>query len=313
MSDSDPPTRPLLSGSIRTVTDGDQEKLARALSRLADKNPSLTVSTESTDGRAVLGVTSESQLESMRNQISREYQIELLIDEPRVIYVETIRRASEAEGRYIRQVGGHGNYGHVKLRLEPGPRGSGYQFVNETAEGQIPQAFVEPVDRGIVEAAGLGILAGYKMVDLRAVLYDGSYHAEDSNKMAFKFAGSIAFKEAARKAFPIVMEPVMSIEAEVPEKYLSRVVGEMNDRRGRIESMEHRNASVTVQATIPLAELLRSSAHGAASYPMRFARYEPAPHSGWNRDDGAGVTANKPDGPRTRGGSASARPEAEPE
>jgi elongation factor G len=295
------------------MTDGDQQKLARALSRLADENPSLTVSTDSTDGRVVLGVTSESQLELMCDQLSREYQIELLIDEPRVIYLETIRRTSEAEGRYIRQVGGHGNYGHVKLRLEPGPRGSGYQFANETAEGQIPQEFIEPVDRGIVEAARLGILAGYGVVDFRAVLYDGSYHAEDSNKMAFSFAGSIAFKEAARKASPIVMEPVMSIEAEVPEKYLSRVVGEMNDRRGRIESMEHRNASVTVQAMIPLAELLRSSTHGAATYQMRFAGYEPAPRSGWNRDDGAGVTANKPDGPRARGGVASAWPEAEQE
>jgi elongation factor G len=288
------------------VTDGDQEKLARALSRLADENPSLTVSMESTDGRVVLGGTSEPQLESICDRISREYQIELFIDKPKVIYLETIRRTFEAEGKYIRQTGGHGNYGHVKLRLEPGPRGSGYQFVNETKETQIPAEFIEPVNLGILEAARLGILAGYEMVDFRAILYDASFHPEDSNEMAFKFAGSIALKEAARKAFPIVMEPVMSIEAEFPEKYLSSVVGGMNDRRGRIESMEHRNDSVAVQATIPLAELLRSSTYGAAGYRMRFAGYEPAPRGDWNRDNGAGVTANKPDGPRTRKGSASA-------
>jgi len=306
VSDSDPPTRPLLSVSIQPVADDDQKKLAHALSRLADENPIMTVSTDSTDGRVILGVTSESQLESMCDQFSREYEIELLIDEPRVIYVETIQRASEAEGKYIRQVGGHGNYGHVKLRLEPSDSGCGNQFINETKDSQIPAEFIEHVNLGILEAAKLGILAGYEMVNFRAILYDSSFHPEDSNKMAFKFAGSIAFKEAARKAFPIVMEPVMSIEAEVPEKYLNRVVGEMNDRRGRIEGMEHRNGSVTVQATIPLAELLRSSKHGAASYQMRFAGYEPVPHGGWNRDDGAGVTANKPDGPRTGRGSASA-------
>ncbi len=295
------------------MTDGDQQKLARALSRLADEIPSLTVSTNSTDGRVVLGVMSESQLESMCDQFSREYKIELLVDEPRVIYLETIPRTSEAEGRYIRQVGGHGNYGQVKLRLEPGPRGSGYQFANETAEGQIPQEFIEPIDRGIREAARLGILAGYGVVDFRAVLYDGSYHAEDSTELAFRFAGSIAFKEAARKASPIVLEPVMSVEAEVPEKYLSSVVREMNDRRGRIEGVDNRNASVAIQATIPLAELLQSSARGRPAYPMRFAGYEPAPHGGWGGSDGSGVTANKPEGPRTRGGVASAWPEAEPE
>jgi elongation factor G len=313
MKNFDPPTRPLLSVSINPTMDGDQEKLARALSHLADENPSLTVSTESTDGRVVLGVTSESQLESVCDQISREFQIELLIDEPKVIYLETIRRTFEAEGKYIRQTGGHGNYGHVKLRLEPGDSGSGYRFVNETKDGQIPAEFIEPVNLGILEAARLGILAGYEMVDFRAVLYDGSYHAEDSNEMAFKFAGSIAFKEAARKALPIVLEPVMSIEAEYPEIPLGDIVGYLNRLRGRIESTECSDGWVTIQAIVPLAELLQASANGGPVYPMRFAGYEPAPRSGWNRDDGAGVTANKPDRPRTRGGVASAWPEAEQE
>jgi elongation factor G len=307
MSDSDPPTRPILSVSIHPVTDGDQEKLAHALSRLAGENPSLTVSTESTGGRFVLGGTSESQLGSVCEQISRELQIELLVGEPRVIYLETIRRTSEAEGKYIRQTGGHGNYAHVKLRLEPCRRGSGYQFVNETADAQLPKEFVEPINLGIQEAARLGVVAGYKIVDLRAVLYDGSSHAEDSNEMAFRFASSIAFKEAARKASPIVLEPVMSVDVAVPEKYLSKVVDNLNKRRGRVQDLNQSGASVVVHAIVPLAELLRSSTHERADYPMSFAGYEPAPPSDWNDGEGAGITADKPESPRGRSGSISAK------
>jgi elongation factor G len=198
----------------------------------------------------------------------------------------------------------------VKLRLEPGEPGSGYQFSSEIREGQIPPEFIEPVGRGVREAANHGVLAGHEMVDLRAILYDGSYHAKDSNAMAFMIAGSIAFKEAAAKAFPIVLEPVMSVEAAVPERYLGDTVGDLNRRRGRIEGMEHQNAAVTIHAIVPLAEVLRSSAHGRLNYPMRFARYEPAPRRGWNGSDGVGVTANKPEGPRTGGGFASADPQA---
>jgi elongation factor G len=313
MSDSDPSTRPFISVSIRPMTDGDQKKLAHALSRLADEDPSLTVSTESTDGRVVLGGTSESQLESACDQVSREYQIDLLIDEPRVIYVETIRRASEAEGKYIRQTGGHGNYGHVKLRIEPGQRGSGYEFINETTESQIPQNFIEAVNLGVLEAAKRGILAGYEVIDSRVILYDGTFHPEDSNETAFKFAGSIAFKEAARKASPIVLEPVMSIEAEVPEELMSNFGGYLNSLRGRIESTERIDGWVTIQAIVPLAELLQSKANGGPVYPMHFAGYEPVPPGRQNGGDDAGVTANKPGGPRNRGGFASVWPEAESE
>lgn len=306
MSGSDPPLRPLISVAVRPATDDDREKFEQALSDFAPQDPSLTVSTEFADGRAVLSGTGELQLESVCDQMLREFQIELLIDEPKVIYLETIRRTSEAEGKYIRQVGGHGNYGHVKLRLEPGQRGSGFQFVNETKESQIPPEFIEPVNLGILEATRQGVLAGYEMVDLRAVLYDASCHAEDSNEMAFKFAGSIAFKEAARKASPIILEPVMSIDVEVPEEHSGSVIRELNDRRGRIEDVEHQNGSVAIQAFVPLAELLRSSKNRRPNYPMRFARYEPAPPGGWNDGDGAGVTANKPKGPRTGRGSAAA-------
>ncbi len=313
MRDSDPPTRPFISVSLRPATDCDREKFERTLKGVAQQDPSLVISTEFTDGRTVLSGTSESQLESVCDQISRELQIELLIDEPRVIYLETIRRTSGAEGKYIRWTGGSGNYGQVKLRLEPSQQGSGYQFVNQTTDGQIPREFVEPINLGIQEAARLGILAGYEMVDLRAVLYDGSYHAEDSNEMAFRFAGSIAFKEAACKAYPIVLEPVMSIEVEVPEEFLSKLVDYLNGLRGRIESTESIDGWATIQAIVPLAELLRSNANGGPVYPMRFAGYEPAPPKGWNNGDEAGVTANKPDGPRTGGRFASAEPESTPE
>ncbi len=273
----------------------------------------MKISALSPGGHAIIRGMSESHLETVCDRVSRELQIEINIGGPKVIYVETIRRSSEAEGKYIRQTGGSGNYGHVKLRLEPGEPGSGYQFCSEIREGQIPPEFIEPVIRGALGAASGGILAGYEMVDLRAILCDGSYHTEDSNAMAFTIAGSIAFKEAACKASPIVLEPVMSVEAVVPEKSLGAVVGDLNRRRGRIEGMERQNAAVTIHAIVPLAEVLGSSSHGRLNYPMRFARYEPAPRRGWNGSDGVGVTANKPESPRTGRGFATADQEATPE
>jgi elongation factor G len=313
VSDSGTPIRPVISVSVSLNTEGDPEHFQRALNRFVQEDPTLKISALSADGHAIICGMSESHLEMACDRISCELQIELDIGNPKVIYLETIRRNSEAEGKYIRQTGGGGNYAHVWLRLEPGEPGSGCQFANEIREGQIPPEFIEPIMRGVLEAANHGILAGYEMVDLRAILCDGSYHAEDSNAMAFTIAGSIAFKEAAHKAFPIVLEPVMSVEAAVPEKYLGDVVGDLNRRRGRIERMEHQNAAVTIHAILPLAEVLRSSEHGRLNYPMRFARYEPAPRRGGNGSDGVGVTANKPEGPRTGRGFASAEPEATPE
>ena len=256
---------------------------------------------------------SESHLEAVCDRISRELQIELDTGDPKVIYLETIRRTCEAEGKYIGQTGGHGNYGHVKLRLEPGESGSGYVFANEIREGLIPPEFIEPVRRGVLEAASHGISAGYEVVDLRAVLCDGSSHVDDSNEMAFRIASSIAFKEAARKALPIVLEPVMSVEVEVAEENLNDAVSDLSSRRGRIQDVKHRGTSVVYFAIVPLVELLRSSALGRPNYPMRFAGYEPAPRSGWNGSDGVGVTANKPEGPRAGRGFAPAEPEVESE
>jgi elongation factor G len=204
--------------------------------------------------------------------------VEANVGKPQVAYRETIRKNSEAEGKFIRQTGGRGQYGHVKIRLEPNPA-KGYEFVNEVVGGSIPKEFIKPVDQGIQEALEGGVLAGYEMVDVRAILYDGSYHDVDSNEMAFKIAGSMAFKEAARRASPVLLEPVMAVEVVVPED----IVGDLNSRRGRIEGMEHRAGSQVIKAMVPLAEMfgyathMRSLTQGRATYSMHFARYDEAP------------------------------------
>jgi elongation factor G len=313
VSDSRVPIRSIISVPVVPKTDGHREAFQRALSGLIEEDPTLKISAPSADGRVFICGESEPHLESACDMVLRKLQIELDVGEPKVIYLETIRRPSEGEGKYIRQTGGQGNYGHVRLRLEPGESGSGFQFVNEMREGQIPQEFVGAIIGGILDAAVQGTLAGYEMVDLRAVLFDGSYHDRDSNEMAFRFAGAIAFKEAARKAFPVVLEPVMSVEVEVAEENLTDAVGDLNRRRGRIEDVKHRGIFVIYHAIVPLAEMLRSSAHGRPAYPMHFAGYEPALLEGWDNADGAGVTANKPEGPNAGRHFASANPEIESE
>ncbi len=229
--------------------------------------------------------------------------------------METIRRASEAEGKYIRGLSSRSLYGHVKLRLEPLPAGSGYQFVDESPESVVPREFVEPINQGIVQAVKAGVLAGYQMTDLRAVLYDGS-HAEEPNEMAYKIAASMAFKEAARKASPVILEPVMSVEVVTPEDSAGAIMGDLSSRRGRIESVEPKADSVAVRAIVPMAEMLgyakhlRSATQGRSSYSMQFLRYEPVPH----RDSGVdeiGVTANKPHSPVPKSGSAAAKADDE--
>jgi elongation factor G len=242
-----------------------------------------------------------------------EYKIHIDVSKPKVIYVETIRKQAEAEGKYIRR----GQYAQVKLRLEPREPGSDYQFVNEIREGAVLPEFVEPINFGIQEAMKGGILAGHEMVDLRAVLYDGSYHVADSSEMAFKIAASIAFKEAARKASPVLMEPVMLVQVVAPEDFAGSIVGDLSVRRGRIEGMEHRAGSQVITAIAPLAEMLgyathlRSITQGRAEYSMHFAHYEAAPRTGESGADEAGVTANRPKGPKAGSGFAAAELEAE--
>jgi elongation factor G len=273
----------VISVAIEPKTKADQEKMGIALSRLADEDPTFKVRTDEDSGQTIISGMGELHLEILVDRMKREHKVEANVGEPKVAFRETIRKKAEAEGKYIRQTGGSGNYGHCKLRIEPNEPGKGYEFINDIKGGLIPKEYIKPIDQGVQGAIELGILAGYPLVDIKVSLYDGSYHEVDSNEMAFKFAGSIAFKEAARKASPVLLEPVMAVEVTVPEEHMGTIIGDINSRRGRIEGMEHVAGSQVIKAIVPLKEMfgyvndIRSSTQGRASYSMQFARYEEAP------------------------------------
>ncbi len=274
---------PVISVAVEPKTKADQEKMGMALSKLAQEDPTFKVHTDPDSGQTIISGMGELHLEIIVDRMMREYKVEANVGKPQVAYRETIRKKSEAEGKYIRQTGGRGQYGHAKIRLEPQEPGKGYEFVNEIVGGSVPKEFIKPIDQGIKEAMEGGVLAGYEMVDVKAILYDGSYHDVDSNEMAFKIAGSMAFKEAARKASPVLLEPVMSVEVVTPEDYAGVIMGDLSSRRGRIEGMEHRAGSQVIKAIVPLAEMfgyatqMRSNTQGRAEYSMHFARYEEVP------------------------------------
>ncbi len=274
---------PVISVAIEPKTKADQEKMGMALARLADEDPTFKVRTDIESGQTIISGMGELHLEILVDRMKREHKVEANVGEPRVAFRETIRKTAEAEGKYIRQTGGSGNYGHVKIRLEPNEPGAGFEFVDQIKGGVVPKEYIKPTEQGIREALTGGVLAGYEMVDFKAVLYDGSYHDVDSNEMAFKIAGSMAFKEAAKKASPVLLEPVMAVEVTVPEEHMGTIIGDINSRRGRIEGMEHVGGSQLIKAMVPLKEMfgyvndIRSSTQGRASYSMQFARYEEAP------------------------------------
>ena len=276
---------PVISVAVEPKTKGDQEKMGVALNKLAQEDPTFRVHTDQESGQTIISGMGELHLEIIVDRMMREYKVEANVGKPQVAYRETIRKESQAEGKYIRQTGGSGQYGHCKIRLGPNEPGKGYEFVNDITGGSIPKEFIKPIDMGIREALEGGVLAGYPMVDVKVTLYDGSYHDVDSNEMAFKIAGSMAFKEAAKKASPVLLEPVMSVEVVVPEEFMGTIIGDLNSRRGRIEGMEHRAGSQVVKAIVPLANMfgyvndMRSSTQGRATYSMHFARYEEAPRS----------------------------------
>ncbi len=276
---------PVISVAVEPKTKADQEKMGMALSKLAQEDPTFKVHTDPDSGQTIISGMGELHLEIIVDRMMREYKVEANVGKPQVAYRETIRKHAEAEGKYIRQTGGRGQYGHTKIRLEPNEPGKGYEFINEIVGGVVPKEYIKPIDQGMQEAMEGGVLAGYPMVDVKATLYDGSYHEVDSNEMAFKIAGSMAFKEAARKASPVLLEPVMSVEVVVPEEYMGTVIGDLNSRRGRIEGIEHRAGSQVIRAMVPLAEMfgyatnMRSSTQGRATYSMHFAHYEEAPRS----------------------------------
>jgi elongation factor G len=276
---------PVISVAVEPKTKADQEKMGLALGKLAQEDPTFKVHTDPDSGQTIISGMGELHLEIIVDRMMREYKVEANVGKPQVAYRETVRRHAEAEGKYIRQTGGRGQYGHVKIYLDPQEPGKGYEFVNDIVGGVVPKEYIKPVDQGIQEALEGGVLAGYPMVDVKATLFDGSYHEVDSNEMAFKIAGSMAVKEAARRASPVLLEPVMAVEVVTPEDYAGTIMGDLSSRRGRIEGMEHRAGSQVIKAIVPLAEMfgyathMRSSTQGRAEYSMHFARYEEAPRS----------------------------------
>src|SRR5436305_3443428 len=276
---------PVISVAVEPKTKADQEKMGMALSKLAQEDPTFKVHTDPDSGQTIISGMGELHLEIIVDRMMREYKVEANVGKPQVAYRETIRKHAEAEGKYIRQTGGKGQYGHVKIRIEPQQPGAGYEFVNDIVGGVVPKEYIKPVDQGIREAMEGGVLAGYEMVDVKAILYDGSYHEVDSNEMAFKIAGSMAFKEAARKASPVLLEPVMSVEVVVPEEYMGDVIGDLNSRRGQVQGMEQRGNAQAIRAQVPLSEMfgyvndLRSRTQGRATYTMQFDSYQATPVS----------------------------------
>ncbi len=276
---------PVIEVAVEPKTKADQEKMGMALAKLAQEDPTFRVRTDQTNGQTIISGMGELHLEIIVDRMMREHKVEANVGKPQVNYRETIRTNAEAEGKYIRQSGGSGNYGHAKIRIEPNETGKGYEFSNDTKGGSIPKEYVKPIDQGIQEAMAGGVLAGYEMVDIKVSLYDGSYHDVDSNEMAFKIAGSMAFKEAARKAKPVLLEPVMAVEVTVPEDYMGTVIGDLNSRRGRIEGMEMVGGVQAIKATVPLSTMfgyatnLRGSTQGRGNFSMQFAQYEEAPRS----------------------------------
>jgi elongation factor G len=274
---------PVIAVAIEPKTRADEEKLGVALSRLALEDPTFRVTTEEETSQTLIHGMGELHLEIIVDRLLREFRVEANVGKPQVAYRETIRRKSEAQGKFVRQTGGRGQYGDVYIEVEPNEAGGGFVFENNIVGGSVPREYVPAVEKGIKEAMETGIMAGYPMVDIKVYLTDGSYHEVDSSEMAFKIAGSMGFKDACRKAKPTLLEPVMDVEVVTPEEYMGSIVGDLNSRRGRIVSMEARGTSQVIRAHVPLATMfgyateMRSMTQGRATYTMQFARYEEVP------------------------------------
>ncbi|GAA7746962.1 elongation factor G [Helicobacter pylori] len=274
---------PVIHIAVEPKTKADQEKMGVALGKLAEEDPSFRVMTQEETGQTLIGGMGELHLEIIVDRLKREFKVEAEIGQPQVAFRETIRSGVSKEHKYAKQSGGRGQYGHVFIKLEPKEPGSGYEFVNEISGGVIPKEYIPAVDKGIQEAMQNGVLAGYPVVDFKVTLYDGSYHDVDSSEMAFKIAGSMAFKEASRAANPVLLEPMMKVEVEVPEEYMGDVIGDLNRRRGQINSMDDRLGLKIVNAFVPLVEMfgystdLRSATQGRGTYSMEFDHYGEVP------------------------------------
>lgn len=274
---------PVIDVAIEPKTKQDQEKMGTALARLAEEDPTFKMRTDQETGQTIIAGMGELHLEIIVDRLQREFKVDCNVGRPQVAYKETIRRTVKAEGKFVRQSGGRGQYGHCWIELEPLEPGSGFEFVNKVVGGVIPKEYINPIGAGIEEAMQNGILAGYPVLDIRATVFDGSYHDVDSSEMAFKIAGSMAFKSGAAKADPSILEPVMKVEVTVPEEYMGDVIGDINSRRGRIEGMEARSGAEVIRGFVPLSEMfgyatdLRSRTQGRGVYVMMFDHYEDVP------------------------------------
>ena len=274
---------PVISVAVEPKTKADQEKMGLALQRLAKEDPSFRMATDQESGQTIISGMGELHLEIIVDRMKREFSVEANVGKPRVAYRETIRGTIESEGKFVRQSGGRGQYGHVWLKLEPNEQGKGYEFVNGVVGGTVPREFIPAVDKGIKEAVDTGVIAGYPVVDVKVTLFDGSYHDVDSNEMAFKIAGSIGFKDGFRKAKPVLLEPVMKVEVVTPEDYSGDVIGDLNRRRGQITGMDEQAAGKVITAEVPLSEMfgyattVRSMSQGRATFTMEFEKYVEVP------------------------------------
>ena len=276
---------PVISVAIEPKSKADQEKLSTAIQKLAEEDPSFRAYIDQETGQTIISGMGELHLEILVDRMKREYKVEANIGKPQVAYRETIRKKVTSEGKYIRQSGGRGQYGHCVLEIEPMPRGAGFEFVDKIVGGVIPREYIPAVEKGIKEALNTGVLAGYPVVDVKVTLVDGSYHDVDSSEMAFSIAGSMGFKEGAKKASPVLLEPIMEVEVTTPEEYMGDIIGDLNSRRGSIKGMEPKGKTQIITAEVPLSEMfgyatvMRSLTQGRASYSMKFAYYDEVPAS----------------------------------
>ena len=274
---------PVISVAVEPATKNDQQKMGVALQKLAEEDPTFRVRTDEETGQTIISGMGELHLQIIVDRMLREFHVDCKVGEPQVAYRETIRKTVEAEGKFVRQSGGHGQYGHCWLKLEPQEPGEGFAFENKVVGGAIPKEFIKPVEDGVRQAMESGVVAGYPMVDIKATVFDGSFHEVDSSEAAFKVAGSMAFKNGAEKANPVLLEPYVKVEVTVPEEYMGDVIGDLNSRRGRIEGMEARNGAQVINGFVPLSEMfgystdLRSKTQGRGNYSMEVAYYDEVP------------------------------------
>jgi elongation factor G len=274
---------PVISIAVEPKTKADQEKMGVALNRLAEEDPTFKMYTDQETGQTIISGMGELHLEIIVDRMLREFKVECNVGKPQVAYRETIRKTVKSEGKFVRQSGGRGQYGHCWLEIQPLEPGQGFIFENKVVGGAIPREYISPIEAGVKEAMETGVSAGYPMVDIKVTVYDGSYHDVDSSEMAFKIAGSMGFKAGCSKAGPVILEPYMKVEVIVPEDYMGDVIGDLNSRRGRIEGMEGRSGAQSIRAFVPLSEMfgystdLRSKTQGRGNYSMEFDHYEEVP------------------------------------